>query len=65
MVLMETTDYDGCGKCLAGVRRLSRKSDASNSPEKQGGQVENAAASVGAHIIGGRTTGRFLAQPTP
>jgi hypothetical protein len=49
---METTDYNGCGKCLVGVRRLSRKSDASNFPEKQGGQVENAAASVGAHIIG-------------
>jgi site-specific DNA recombinase len=46
------TPYDGCGKCLVGVRRLSRKSDASNSPEKQADQVAKACASVGGHIIG-------------
>lgn len=46
------TPYDGCGKCLVGVRRLSRKSDATNSPEKQGDQVSKATASAGGHIIG-------------
>ncbi|WP_107122862.1 recombinase family protein [Streptomyces caeruleatus] len=46
-----TTDYDGCGKCLVGVRRLSRMKDASNSPEKQLNQVLSAAESVGGHII--------------
>ncbi|MCX5050989.1 recombinase family protein [Streptomyces sp. NBC_00474] len=46
-----TTDYDGCGKCLVGVRRLSRMKDASNSPEKQLDQVLSAAESVGGHII--------------
>jgi site-specific DNA recombinase len=48
---MVTTEYDGCGKCLVGVRRLSRKKDATSSPEKQKGQVLKAAASVGGHII--------------
>ncbi|MGW7542216.1 recombinase family protein [Streptomyces sp. NPDC054770] len=48
----EETEYDGCGKCLLGVRRLSRKSDTTHSPEKQAEQVIKAAAEVGAHIIG-------------
>ncbi|WP_405671830.1 recombinase family protein [Streptomyces sp. NBC_01530] len=48
----ETTDYDGCGKCLVGVRRLSRKTETTNSPEKQGNQVLKATAEVGGHIIG-------------
>ncbi|MFF8728898.1 recombinase family protein [Streptomyces sp. NPDC015171] len=46
-----TTDYDGCGRCLVGVRRLSRKSDASNSPEKQLEQVLTATEAVGGHVI--------------
>ncbi|MEV5849354.1 recombinase family protein [Streptomyces sp. NPDC051985] len=46
-----TTDYDGCGKCLVGVRRLSRKTESTNSPEKQGDQIERAAREAGAHII--------------
>ena len=33
---MLTTDYDGCGRCLVGVRRLSRKTDATSSPKRQG-----------------------------
>ena len=45
------SEYDGCGKCLLGVRRLSRKTDATSSPEKQEDQVLRAAASVGGHII--------------
>ena len=49
---MLTTEYDGCGKCFVGVRRLSRKSDASSSPEKQLGHVLSATESVGGHIIG-------------
>src|SRR4051812_11967341 len=49
---METTEYDGCGKCLLGVRRLSRKSDATYSPARQAEQVLEATASVGGHIIG-------------
>ncbi|MFF3817230.1 recombinase family protein [Streptomyces bluensis] len=48
---MITTDYDGCGRCLVGVRRLSRKSEASSSPEKQADQVLSATESVGGHII--------------
>lgn len=44
--------YDGCGKCLLGVRRLSRVKPATSSPERQRENVLAAAASVGAHIIG-------------
>jgi site-specific DNA recombinase len=31
---MLTTEYDGCGRCLVGVRRLSRKTDKTSSPER-------------------------------
>jgi site-specific DNA recombinase len=34
MVDMLTTDFDGCGRCLVGVRRLSRKTDATSSPQR-------------------------------
>ncbi|WP_328829538.1 recombinase family protein [Streptomyces sp. NBC_00252] len=54
MALMDvrgTTDYDGCGKCLVAVRRLSRKTESTNSPEKQGDLIVRAANEVGAHII--------------
>lgn len=44
--------YDGCGKCLLGVRRLSRMRLATSSPERQREDVLTAAASVGGHIIG-------------
>ncbi|WP_326616882.1 integrase [Streptomyces decoyicus] len=44
--------YDGCGKCLLGVRRLSRMKPATSSPERQREDVLTAAASVGGHIIG-------------
>lgn len=44
--------YDGCGKCLLGVRRSSRVQLATSSPERQRENVLTAAASVGAHIIG-------------
>lgn len=47
-----TTPYDGCGRCLVGVRRLSRKNEATHSPEKQADQILAAIESVGAHIIG-------------
>lgn len=45
------TDYDGCGRCLVGVRRLSRKSDASSSPRRQAEQVLGAVVDAGGHII--------------
>lgn len=45
------SEYDGCGKRMIGVRRLSRTTDASSSPERQEDQVQRAAASVGGHII--------------
>lgn len=48
---VEVTPYDGCGKCLVGVRRLSRRSDATSSPTKQAEQTLRAVADVGAHII--------------
>lgn len=45
------TPYDGCGKCLVAVRRLSRKTDATSSPEKQAAHDLAAAAAVGGHVI--------------
>lgn len=43
--------YDGCGKCLLGVRRLSRVKAAATSPERQREDVLTAAAAIGGHII--------------
>ncbi|MGW8763735.1 hypothetical protein ACWGN5_14655 [Streptomyces sp. NPDC055815] len=43
--------YDGCGKCLLGVRRLSRVKAATTSPERQREDVLTAAAAIGGHII--------------
>jgi len=48
---MLTTEYDGCGCCLVGVRRLSRKTDKTSSPQRQGDQDLKAAADAGGHII--------------
>ena len=48
---MLTTDYDGCGRCLVAVRRLSRKTDKTSSPQRQGDQDLQAAADAGGHII--------------
>ncbi|WP_275464571.1 recombinase family protein [Streptomyces noursei] len=48
---MITSEYDGCGKCLVGVRRLSRKTDKTNSPEKQQNQILGAVESIGGHVI--------------
>ena len=46
-----TTDYDGCGRCLVATRRLSRKSDATSSPQRQADQDLAATADAGGHII--------------
>ncbi|MFF8437511.1 MULTISPECIES: recombinase family protein [Streptomyces] len=46
-----TTPYDGCGRCLVGVRRLSRKTEASHSPETQGDMILAVAEANDAHII--------------
>jgi len=51
MDVVLTTEYDGCGMCIVGVRRLSRKTDATSSPERQADQTLDAVASVGGHII--------------
>ena len=48
---MLTTEYDGCGRCLVAVRRLSRKTDKTSSPQRQGNQDLQAAADAGGHII--------------
>ena len=48
---MLTTDYDGCGRCLVGVRRLSRETDATSSPQRQGDQIVGATAGAGGHVI--------------
>ncbi|MFI0940279.1 recombinase family protein [Streptomyces sp. NPDC021020] len=48
---MLTTEYDGCGRCMVGVRRLSRKTDATSSPARQGEQVLAAVAGMGGHVI--------------
>ncbi|MEU2080900.1 integrase [Streptomyces albus] len=44
--------WDGCGKCLVGVRRLFRMKAATTSPERQRQDVLTAAVSIGGHIIG-------------
>ncbi|MGI5404107.1 recombinase family protein [Streptomyces sp. CA-135486] len=43
--------YDGCGKCFVGLRRLSRKTDATSSPARQRSMVIEAVSAVGGHII--------------
>ncbi|MEU7190521.1 recombinase family protein [Streptomyces sp. NPDC045369] len=48
---MITGEYDGCGNCLLGVRRLSRKTDSTNSPEKQQNHILSAVEAVGGHVI--------------
>jgi hypothetical protein len=48
---MLITEYDGCGRCLVGARRLSRKTDKTNSPERQGNQILGATDDVSEHII--------------
>ena len=46
------TLYDGCGRCWVGVRRLSRETDKTSSPERQAEQVLEAAKREGGHVIG-------------
>ena len=48
---VQVTEYDGCGRCLVATRRLSRRTDSTNSPQKQADQDLKAAAEVGGHII--------------
>lgn len=43
--------YDGCGRCLVGVRRLSQMSAATSSPERQRHNVLDIVESVGGHVI--------------
>ncbi|CCK32614.1 putative integrase [Streptomyces davaonensis JCM 4913] len=47
----EERPFDGCGLCFVGVRRLSRRSDATWSPARQRDNVLSAVASVGGHVI--------------
>lgn len=56
--------YDGCGKYLLGVRRLSRVKAATTSPERQREDVPTAAAASADTSSTGRTTGRSPAPPT-
>ena len=51
MVDVIVTEYDGCGMCLVGNVRLSRKTDTTSSPERQRGQILSAVAECGGHII--------------
>ncbi|MFB9371326.1 recombinase family protein [Kitasatospora albolonga] len=46
------TPYDGCGRCLLGVRRLSRVQGATSSPARQRDLILDAVAREGGHIIG-------------
>jgi hypothetical protein len=48
---MLITEYDGCGRCLVAVRRLSRKTDKTSSPQRQGDQDLQAAVDADGHII--------------
>lgn len=43
--------YDGCGRCLVGVRRLSQMSAATTSPERQREDVLTAVQAVGGHVM--------------
>jgi site-specific DNA recombinase len=45
------SEYDGCGKCLVGVRRLSRMKKNTFSPERQEASVLSAVGDVGGHVI--------------
>ena len=51
MVDMLVSEYDGCGRCLVGVRRLSRKTDETSSPERAGKQILGSGATSGGHMI--------------
>ncbi|MFD7454439.1 recombinase family protein [Kitasatospora sp. NPDC059827] len=46
------TPYDGCGRCLLGVRRLSRVQAATSSPARQRDAILDAVERAGGHIIG-------------
>jgi site-specific DNA recombinase len=59
-----TTDYDGCGRCLVGVRRPSRKTDKTSSPARQADQVLAATADVGGTSWRGPMTGRCPGRGT-
>ncbi len=48
---MLTTEYDGCGRCLVAVRRLSRKTDKTISPQREGDQDLQAAADADGYVI--------------
>ena len=61
---MLTTDYDGCGRCLVGVRRLSRKTDKTSSPTRQADQILQATADIGGTSWRGPMTGRYPGPPT-
>ncbi|MGH3630296.1 MAG: recombinase family protein [Sciscionella sp.] len=50
--LFKVTPYDGCGKCLVAVVRLSRVTDATSSPQRQAKQINAETKAVGGHIIG-------------
>jgi DNA invertase Pin-like site-specific DNA recombinase len=49
---LSTTPYDGCGKCLVGMARLSSMNDTTDSPAKQVEHAREEAALNGGHIIG-------------
>jgi site-specific DNA recombinase len=51
MVDVIRTEYDGCGMCVVATRRLSRTTDSTSSPERQGDQIVDAVSAVGGHII--------------
>jgi site-specific DNA recombinase len=55
---MLTREYDGCGRCLVAVRRLSRKTDRTSSPQRQGNQDLKAAADAGGTSSRGPMTGK-------
>jgi site-specific DNA recombinase len=46
-----TTEYDGCGRCLVAVQRLSRKTDKTSSQQRQADQDLKAVADAGGHVI--------------
>jgi site-specific DNA recombinase len=49
---LSTTPYDGCGKCLVAMIRLSSLTETTDSPGKQAQHCREEAVANGGHIIG-------------
>ncbi|WP_240555358.1 hypothetical protein [Streptomyces albus] len=62
---MAERPWGGCGKCLVGVRRLSRMEAATTSPGRQWQDVLTAAVSIGGYIVGWAGDGEVSGATDP